>query len=532
MLNTVFSLLPSGVAVDRLLPVGNHLVLEMHVTSPSAPCPLCDRPSARLHSHYRRRLADLPWQGRTVELRVRVRRFRCATATCLRRIFVERLPTVAIPKARRTCRLHDTQQSLALALGGAPGSRLADKLAMPVSGATLLRMIRSIVIEEPSTPRVLGVDEWAWRKGQTYGTILCDLELGHVVDLLPDRNAGSFAAWLRRHPGVEIVVRDRGGLYADGARQGAPAARQSADRWHLLRNLGDAVRTAVDRHRAAVRSAAREVAGSLAEHHGSQDTKPTSEQTHLTAKRNARQDLYREMCRLHTEGMTISAIARALAVSRQKAERWLKSGGPATHDKPAQPKLLDSWSGILEQRWNEGCRNGTRLWRELRDQGAPVSVTTVKRWATARRLRGAGTPEVVAATTAGRWQAPSSRRCARLLTTAPEKLDADERRFIEHLGQTAPGLIQAAVVANAFTKMVRDHHDTGFEAWLEAARASELRSFADGIDRDAAAVRAALTEPWSTSPVEGHINRVKTIKRQMYGRANYDLLRQRVLAAA
>jgi transposase len=417
-------------------------------------------------------------------------------------------------------------------MGGAPGSRLANKLAMPVSGATLLRMIRAIAIEELSTPRVLGVDEWAWRKGQTYGTILCDLELGRVVDLLPDRNAASFAAWLRQHPGVDIIVRDRSGLYADGARQGAPAARQIADRWHLLRNLGDALRSAVDRHRAAVRSAARQVAGHLAEHYSDQQTKPISEQTRLTAKRTARQDLYKEMCRLHAGGMTIGAIARALGVSRQKVERWLKSGGPATHDKPAQPKLLDTWSGILEQRWLEGCRNGTRLWRDLRDQGVPISVTTVKRWATARRLRGAGTPEVIAATTAGQWKAPSSRRCARLLTTAPEKLDADERRFIEHLGQTAPGLIQAAVVANAFTRMVRDHHDTGFDAWLEAARAGELRSFADGIDRDAAAVRAALTEPWSTSPVEGHINRVKTIKRQMYGRANYDLLRQRVLAAA
>ena len=148
-------------AVDRLLPSGDHLVLEMHATSSSAACPLCDQPSTRLHSHYRRRLADLPWQGRTVELQVRVHRFRCTNIPCPRRIFAERLPTLAMPKARRTSRLYDTQQSLALALGGAPGSRLADKLAMPVSGATLLRMIRSIVIEEPSTPRVLGVDEWA-----------------------------------------------------------------------------------------------------------------------------------------------------------------------------------------------------------------------------------------------------------------------------------------------------------------------------------------------------------------------------------
>ena len=175
------------------------------------------------------------------------------------------------------------------------------------------------------------------------------------------------------------------------------------------------------------------------------------------------------MFRMHTEGMTISAIARALGSGWQKVERWLKSGGPATDDKPAEPKLLDDWTEILEQRWLEGCRNGTRLWRELRDQGVPVSVTTVKRWAAARRARGAGTPEVIAATTAGRWKAPSSRRCARLLTTAPEMLDADERRSIDHLGQTAPGLIQATTLATSFTTMIRDHHDTGFETWFEAA---------------------------------------------------------------
>jgi hypothetical protein len=160
----------------------------------------------------------------------------------------------------------------------------------------------------------------------------------------------------------------------------------------------------------------------LAEPHRDQQPKPTSEQARLTAKRTARQDLYHEMCRLHAEGMTISAIARALGVGRQKVEHWLKSGGPATHAKPDLPKLLDDWSETLERRWLEGCRNGTRLWRELRDQGVPISVTTVKRWATARRIRGAGTPEVLAATTAGRWKAPSSRRCARLLTTAPENL--------------------------------------------------------------------------------------------------------------
>ncbi len=342
--------IPAGLLVVQILPAPNRVTIVTTPTPPRSACPLCGILSDRVHSRYTRTLADLPWQGLSVAVQVRARRFRCAAVGCPRRVFAERLPEVARPRGRQTARLADIQRHIGFAVGGEPGSRLAARLSMPASGDTLLRLVRAAELERHPSPRVVGIDDWAWRRGQRYGTIVCDLERGRVIDLLPDRSAEVVASWLRRHPGVEVVARDRAGAYAEGVCQGASEAKQVADRWHLLRNLGDALQGAADRHRSAVRRAARAVAHEAGA--ASAEAAPAPQATkevQLRADRRARRlARYEELRRLHESGLSVQEIAPALGMSAGAAYRWLKAGGPPTHDKPAQPRPLDPYVPYLE----------------------------------------------------------------------------------------------------------------------------------------------------------------------------------------
>lgn len=520
-----------ALSIVQILPDADKVVLVARPKAETSFCPACGGESRRVHSHYTRRLSDLPWHGRVVEIRLQARRFRCGDAQCPRRIFTERLPDIVRPKARRTVRLGQSQLAIGFAAGGEPGSRLSRKLAMPVSGDTLLRMIRAAGFEPPKSARVVGIDDWAWRKGQRYGTIICDLERGRVLDLLPDRNAGTVASWLERYPGIEIIARDRAGVYADGARRGAPKATQIADRWHLLNNLGEALRLAAGRHRKAVRAAGKAWSAEMGETKEAALHSPSGAEAKCgdprRLRRDERRDRYQEILRLQQAGFSPRQIAPQIGMSVRTVERWLAAGGEPEHRRPpARHTCIDPFRDYLEQRWRDGQQNGSLLWDEVKKRGFEGSKATLYRWLAARRHKPARDAP------APRRQPPSQRVCAWLLSEDPGALDDAARRFLHHLFEHAPALLVAGELARRFAALIRGDDAAALDQWIADAAGSELDALAKGIRRDIDAVKAAITHPWSTSPVEGRINRLKTLKRQMYGRAGHELLRARLLAAA
>ena len=410
----------------------------MILTTPrqkAAACPTCAASTDRIHSRYQRTLHDLPWQGRPVMLRVQARRFRCLNPACPRQTFAEALTGAAGSSTHRTERLGALQCHLGLAVGGEAGARLAERLAVPTSPDTLLRLVNRVsrLAEPRPVPRVLAVDDWSWRRARRYGTILVDLQRNAVVDLLPDRQAATLAEWLRQRPGVEIVARDRAGAYSDGIRQGAPNAVQVTDRWHLLRNLGDAVRAVVDRQHAAIRRMTRQIAEEAAMSASTMASmatdpinpiRPTAAEQRSQTAYARRQARYEEAARLKASGMSIKRIAAVLGAERKTIRRWLRAGGAALWRKPQRAGRLGPYHDYLDRRWNEGCRNAAQLWRELVTLGFSGRPGTVRHWIgrwrkSEARAANLSTEPVVPI------QPPSARRLARLLMTDETRPEVD-----------------------------------------------------------------------------------------------------------
>jgi transposase len=507
-------------------------------------CPLCGRRASRVHSRYERTLADLPWGEHAVMLRLRVRRLFCDNARCERRIFTERLPGIAAPWSRRTARLATRLTSVGLALGGAAGARLSHELGLPTTRNTLLRLIRSAPLPPEVTPSVLGVDDWALRRRHTYGTVLVDLERRRPVALLPDREADTLAAWLRDHPGVAVVARDRSGAYADGIRRGAPEAVQVVDRFHLLQNLAEALETTFTTHAASLRAVDQARHQAVIADGGLVPVAPPRSPVRALSlaaeRRERRMARYRQVWSLHREGWPGHAIARRLGLGRSTVVRYLR------HEVFPERKgrsdvgrsLLDPWKPLLLKRWNAGQRDGRRLFRELQGRGYRGSYATLARYT--QRLRqaqeGAAPRRPILPSVIDRPERPlTPRTAAWLALRRPERRNADEAERLARLRDRDTSLAETLDLAEEFAGLIRARRPECLGPWLARARDGRLaafRGFAKRLGADEAAVQAAAMHPWSTGQVEGQINRLKTIKRQMYGRAKLDLLGRRFLLAA
>ena len=536
---------PADITILSVHPSATELVIRVACHAPSMPCPECHHFSARIHGNYQRTVADLPCAGRTVILALTVRKFVCSTPTCPRRIFTERLPGLVQSYARMSTRLAALLPILGLVAGGQMGTRLTERLGIVTAPSSLLRSLMQFPIARVPAVQVLGVDDWSWKKGRRYGTILVDLERHKTIDLLQDRERATFAAWLRTHPTVRVISRDRATDYAAAAREAAPQALQVADRYHLGHNLVEALEPFLARCRTELRRANQEhlpedeplpeiapVALPLSPQVWRQQLSSRAEHIY-EAHQAEREDRYRQMAALRGLGMTHTEIARRIGVSPYKVRAWLKAGATPIHRRPhGHRSLFDPYAAFVLEQWQAGIHDGKQLYAEIRQQGYAGSLRLVRAFLQPLREQRRKSEEIVPPSSVEQF---SAHNAVWLFIRDPKKLTAQQQEQLAFIRESLASTETAYGLVQDFLTMVHNREGERLDVWIEAVQASqipELQRFVTGILKDKEAVVAGLTLAYSNGPVEAQVNRLKLIKRQMYGRAQLDLLRLRVLHTA
>jgi transposase len=474
-----------------------------------------------VHSRYQRRLADLALGGRRLVIVLSVRRLFCNHQACQQRTFAEQIPGLTIRYGRRTPLLRAVLEQVAVALAGRAGARLAGTLQAKTSRSTLLRLLLALPDPPTATPRVLGVDDFALRRGQVYGTVLVDCQTSKPVELLAGREAQPLADWLRAHPGVEVVCRDRSGAYAQGARLGAPNAVQVADRFHLWQNLGKAVERVVARHRDCLRPATPEPL---------EESAPPPEPAQPVGQFEERARRHHQVVHeLVAQGHGVRSIARQLGWGRHTVQRYARA---ATWQELTDGKWqgtrtskLDPFKPYLRQGWEQGCTNAVELYRQISARGYEGSYGLVRDYLEPYRC----SPPAIAP------PAPTVRAVTGWLTRHPDRLTEQEQLQLKAILEGCPQLGAAAGHIRAFGEMLTGLRGQELPGWISAVRADDLPglgSFAAGLEADLDAVTCGLTTRWNSGVVEGRVNHIKMVKRQMFGRAGLPLLRKRVLLTA
>jgi transposase len=515
----------AGVRVEMVRADGPLLRVQAAADQVEASCPDCGGASRRVHSRYQRRIYDQAVAGRRTVIHLKLRRFFCDAGECRKTTFAEQVTGLTARHARHSVPTRQVLTRIALAVGGRAGQRLTGHLALSTGRMTLLRLIRTLPEPAVATPRVLGVDDFALRRGHIYATILIDMETHAPVDVLPDRTADTLAGWLRERPGVEIICRDRAGAYAEGASTGAPDAVQVADRFHLWRNLGQAVEKDVVAHRGDLREPAPEPVAPPPPRPEPATTAPVQPAEPRLVTRT--RERYTAVQRLLADGVSRADVSRQLGLDPHTVRRFADAASIndlLVHTR--RDSLIDAFKPHLNQRFNDGCTDASVLFAEIRQQGFRGSVKTVRRYIQPFRAAKTAPPANPAP--------PKPRHVTSWIMTKPDNLAADDQARLTAITSRSPILNNLAGHVRAFAKMMTNLAGTQLLQWIGNVLADDtlpgLRSFATGLQRDLAAVTAGLTLRWSSGAVEGQVNRIKMIKRQMFGRAKFDLLRRRILA--
>ncbi|CAG2153088.1 ISL3 family transposase ISMno5 [Cupriavidus numazuensis] len=475
-----------------------------------------------------------------VVLAIEVRRFKCTNANCPRRTFAENIDALAGRHQRRTRSQARALHALGHALGGEAAARLADLLGLRTSADTVLRELRRVPERKRKPrPRVIGIDDWAIARGHRYGTIIVDLERREPIEVFAGRESIAVAAWMRAHPSIEIVARDRAGAYSDAVDIALPAAQQVSDRWHLLSNLRDNVEKLLCRLGPQLRQAAQqvEVAGvTLGRQRVLSRDSLWSWQRESDQRRAARLALYERVMALHAQGGTMKGIGLELSIDQRTVRNFVTAGAfPERAPRARGPTPLDPYLSYIEERIAQGCRFPELIWQELKQRGYTGSCATVRN-CVIRLLFPQGKEPLVQAPVRT-MPCPSAGRVFGWLVgwrrlAIEEPRSADHERFVQALCRIEPVVGEVRSLAREFLGLMHRRSLRQFDRWLKRlARcdAAEMRRFAKSLRADLPAVRAAFKLPWSNGQTEGHINRLKLLKRQMYGRANVELLRLRVL---
>ena len=493
----------SSLVIDEIEDQGRVLRLRARTSSVAVSCPQCGQPADRVHAYHQRRLTDLPVGGRGVVIDLRVRRLVCPTTSCPRRTFREQVPALTSRWARRTVELTGLVGDLAVVVAGRAGSAVLARLGMTVSRSTVLRVLMAMPVPSGPAPTVLSVDDFALRRGRHYASLLIDAVTHRRIDVLPDRKAATLATWLREHPQVEVVCRDGSASYAEGIRDGAPQAVQVSDRWHLWHNLAKAVEKTVIAHSRCWHDLPDRPAQALDER---------TRERHTAVHALLEQDVGLLEC------------ARRLGWTLNTVKRYARASKAEDLQRPPRYRetLVDPFRDHLRRRRiDDPTVAVTRLLEEIRELGYTGSANLLVRYLNQGRAHAERTP-------------PSPRRLVSWLMSKPTNLPAHRHSHLQELLAGCPQLTVMAQRISQFAELLTGRHGEDLDAWMSLVDADDLpalHGFVHGLRMDLDAVVAGLTLPYSNGPMEGANTKVKLLKRQMYGRAGFALLRHRILLA-